>query len=140
MIYHAGQNQRIADIEHRNLCCPFQRVRFLVGRRECHQAGNVEGRCEHECQRFSRWDDRRHCSAEQSGIRLRGFCKERSFHERIVPRKDRIQCAEDGLLCKCTADECHERLPAHAEEASDRFDERSYTVEQAVVNIAVPAE
>ena len=52
----------------------------------------------------------------------------------------RVQCAEDGLLGKCTADECHERLPAHAEEASDRFDERSYTVEQAVVNIAVPAE
>ena len=50
------------------------------------------------------------------------------------------ECAEDGLLGKCTADECHERLPAHAEEASDRFDERSYTVEQAVVNIAVPAE
>ena len=65
MIYHAGQNQRIADIEHRDLCCPFQRVRFLVGRRECHQAGNVEGRCEHECQRFSRWDDRRHCSKEE---------------------------------------------------------------------------
>ena len=140
MVHDAREHQCIAEVEERDPDRPFQGMGFLVGRGKCHQAGNVERRGKHECQCFRRGNGLGHRGAEHGCIGRRGLGVEGRIEQRIVPHEDRIERAEDSFLRKCAADECHEGLPAHAEEPRHRFNECADPVQQTVVHIPVLAE